>query len=92
MDSYKATNCLDYYYFRMVLLLLKSRESSSKLCKLYMSHLLQLQKQYAAVVWLSRPVTESDYQSLSDNKELVKNSTLCLLHSKRGSVCYRRDF
>jgi len=33
--------------------------------------ILMIQKEYAAVVWLSRPVTQADFEALSSLKELV---------------------
>lgn len=38
-----------------------------------------LQKQYAAIVWISRPLEDKDFNSISSVKELVKSFYLSLL-------------
>lgn len=34
--------------------------------------MLPMQKQYAALVWISRPLTEDDLKNISSIKELVR--------------------
>ncbi|CAM6111690.1 unnamed protein product [Calypogeia fissa] len=46
------------------------RQVGSEVCALMREGETEKQKQYAAVVWLDRPVTEADFKCLSDLKEL----------------------